>query len=385
MEAKPSQKREGMSFAPLDFTGSYISFPVFRLGEGSFGLVVAAKDAVAGKRVAIKKIKDAVEDEQDGKRLLRELKLLRYCRGHENFIIIKDIILSPPGKDFKDIYIVTDLMDTDLHRIVRSPQPLSDDHVRYFIYQVLRGLKYIHSAHVMHRDLKPNNLLVNANCDLKICDLGLARLSDGDESLMTCYVVTRWYRAPELLLGNKQYTDAIDMWSVGCVLAELLGRKPLFQGKDYVEMLQLIIGLHGNPKKTDLKHISEKAQRFLSDKTLFPASKRFLPRSPFRRVRWADLFPRANTQALDLLDNLLQFNPEKRLTAEQALAHPYMHELHDVDDEPSAPDIFDFSFERQKLSVAQIREIVVQESLLFSNLDNKDLAVPMQSDVTARR
>uniref|UniRef100_A0A6U5YFD2 Protein kinase domain-containing protein n=1 Tax=Guillardia theta TaxID=55529 RepID=A0A6U5YFD2_GUITH len=371
MEAKPSQKREGMSF---DVPERYQV--IKRLGEGSFGLVVAAKDAVAGKRVAIKKIKDAVEDEQDGKRLLRELKLLRYCRGHENFIIIKDIILSPPGKDFKDIYIVTDLMDTDLHRIVRSPQPLSDDHVRYFIYQVLRGLKYIHSAHVMHRDLKPNNLLVNANCDLKICDLGLARLSDGDESLMTCYVVTRWYRAPELLLGNKQYTDAIDMWSVGCVLAELLGRKPLFQGKDYVEMLQLIIGLHGNPKKTDLKHISEKAQRFLSDKTLFPASK---------RVRWADLFPRANTQALDLLDNLLQFNPEKRLTAEQALAHPYMHELHDVDDEPSAPDIFDFSFERQKLSVAQIREIVVQESLLFSNLDNKDLAVPMQSDVTARR
>ena len=162
-----------------------------RLGEGSFGFVVAAKDSIAGKRVAIKKIKDAVEDDSDGKRLLRELKLLRHCRGHENFIIIKDIILSPSSKDFKDIYIVTDLMDTDLYRIVRSPQPLSDDHVRYFVYQVLRGLKFIHSANVMHRDLKPNNLLVNANCDLKICDLGLARMSDANDSIMTCYVVTR--------------------------------------------------------------------------------------------------------------------------------------------------------------------------------------------------
>eukprot|EP00277_Geminigera_cryophila_P030238 CAMPEP_0173057526 /NCGR_PEP_ID=MMETSP1102-20130122/799_1 /TAXON_ID=49646 /ORGANISM="Geminigera sp., Strain Caron Lab Isolate" /LENGTH=367 /DNA_ID=CAMNT_0013923071 /DNA_START=70 /DNA_END=1169 /DNA_ORIENTATION=+ len=327
-----------------------------RLGEGSFGYVVAAKDSVAGKRVAIKKIKDAVEDESDGKRLLRELKLLRHCRGHENFIIIKDIIVSPSSKEFKDIYIVTDLMDTDLYRIVRSPQQLSDDHVRYFIYQVLRGLKYIHSANVMHRDLKPNNLLVNANCDLKICDLGLARMSDANDSVMTCYVVTRWYRAPELLLGNKHYDAAIDMWSVGCVMAELLARKPLFQGKDYVEMLKLQIAYIGNPKRPEQKHISDKAIKFLADRTLFPAS---------RRIAWKELFPKSSEQALDMLDNLLQFNPENRLTAEQALAHPYMHELHDIDDEPSAPELFDFGFEKET-DVGVIRQLVVEESQLFS-------------------
>ena len=287
---------------------------------------------------------------------MRCAKLLRHCRGHENFIIIKDIILSPPGNDFKDIYIVTDLMDTDLYRIVRSPQQLTDDHVRYFIYQVLRGLKYIHSANVMHRDLKPNNLLVNANCDLKICDLGLARMSDANDSIMTCYVVTRWYRAPELLLGNKHYDAAIDMWSVGCVMAELLARKPLFQGKDYVEMLKLQIAYIGNPVRQEQQHISEKAIKFLSDRSMFPAA---------RRINWKELFPKSSDQALDMLDKLLQFSPDARLTAEQALAHPYMHELHDVDDEPAAPELFDFGFEKEK-DVGVIRQLVVEESQLFT-------------------
>ena len=281
---------------------------------------------------------------------------MRHFRGHENFIIIKDIILVPDGRNFRDIYIVTDLMDTDLHRIVRSPQQLSDDHVRYFIYQVLRGLKFIHSANVMHRDLKPNNLLVNANCDLKICDLGLARMSDGDESLLTCYVVTRWYRAPELLLGNKRYTAAIDMWSLGCVIAELIGRKPLFPGKDYVEMLKLIINTCGNPKPNETQHISEKAQRFLGDRSMFPASE---------RVNWAEKYPKASASALDLLDKLLQFSPDKRYTAEEALAHPYMQELHDPSDEPSSNGQFDFTFENEKLTLDQIRDLVVEESKMF--------------------
>lgn len=112
--------------------------------------------------------------------------------------------------------------------------------IQYFLYQILRALKYIHSANVLHRDLKPSNLLVNANCDLKICDFGLARTTS-ENDFMTEYVVTRWYRAPELLLNAAEYTAAIDIWSVGCIYMELLNRKPLLPGKDYVHQLRCII------------------------------------------------------------------------------------------------------------------------------------------------
>lgn len=113
------------------------------------------------------------------------------------------------------------------------------DAMQYFLYQILRGLKYVHSAHVLHRDLKPSNLLLNSNCDLKIGDFGLARTTS-ETDFMTEYVVTRWYRAPELLLNCSEYTAAIDIWSVGCILGEIMTRKPLFPGKDYVHQLRLI-------------------------------------------------------------------------------------------------------------------------------------------------
>lgn len=194
-------------------------------------------------------------------------------------IAIKDVIPPPLRREFSDVYIVTELMDTDLHQIIRSNQTLSEEHcqvielisllfiflielwrildyeirslkeetdcswnwgfLQYFLYQILRGLKYIHSANVIHRDLKPSNLLLNANCDLKICDFGLARPNTENE-FMTEYVVTRWYRAPELLLNSSDYTAAIDVWSVGCIYMELMNRKPLFPGKDHVHQMRLL-------------------------------------------------------------------------------------------------------------------------------------------------
>jgi mitogen-activated protein kinase 1/3 len=187
----------------------------------------------------------AFNDEIDAKRILREIKLLKHFR-HENIVGIVD--LMPPTatylEDFHDVYIVADLMETDLHRIIYSKQKLSIDHAQYFIYQVLRGLKYIHSADVIHRDLKPSNLLVNSNCDLKICDFGLARgindaQADGKAGtmLLTEYVVTRWYRAPEIMLACHEYSKPIDMWSVGCIFGELIQRKPYFPGDDYIDQV----------------------------------------------------------------------------------------------------------------------------------------------------
>lgn len=197
-------------------------------------------------------------------RTLREMKLLRYF-NHENIISILDIQKPRSYETFQEVYLIQvrtctlycwtltkqiplrlertlitasgliqELMETDMHRVIRT-QDLSDDHCQYFIYQTLRALKAMHSANVLHRDLKPSNLLLNANCDLKVCDFGLARSAASQEDnsgFMTEYVATRWYRAPEIMLTFKEYTKAIDVWSVGCILAEMLSGKPLFPGKD---------------------------------------------------------------------------------------------------------------------------------------------------------
>lgn len=220
------------------------------VGSGAYGVVISATDSVGKADVAIKMVPKAFSDEIDAKRILREIKLLKHF-NHENIIRIVDMM--PPNvqylEDFNDVYIVADLMETDLHRIIYSKQSLSIDHVQYFIYQVLRGLKYIHSCKVLHRDLKPSNLLVNSNCDLKICDFGLARgISEVDgmgrsgTMLLTEYVVTRWYRAPEIMLACHEYSYPIDVWSVGCIFAELLLRKPFFPGEDYIDQVCLNFG-----------------------------------------------------------------------------------------------------------------------------------------------
>ena len=201
--------------------------PIKPIGKGAYGVVCSARNVDTDEKVAIKKIANAFENAVDAKRTLREMKLLRHLK-HENVIRIVDVVRPKKSvPDYNDVYVMYELMDTDLHQIIRSNQPLSDDHCQYFIYQLLRGLKYVHSANVLHRDLKPSNLLLNANCDLKICDFGLARTGHVMTEFMTEYVVTRWYRAPELLLSCSEYTSAIDVWSVGCIFAELLGRKPL--------------------------------------------------------------------------------------------------------------------------------------------------------------
>ena len=185
--------------------------PIKPIGKGAYGVVCSARNVDTDEKVAIKKIANAFENAVDAKRTLREMKLLRHLK-HENVIRIVDVVRPKKSvPDYNDVYVMYELMDTDLHQIIRSNQPLSDDHCQYFIYQLLRGLKYVHSANVLHRDLKPSNLLLNANCDLKICDFGLARTGHVMTEFMTEYVVTRWYRAPELLLSCSEYTSAIDV------------------------------------------------------------------------------------------------------------------------------------------------------------------------------
>jgi len=331
------------------------------LGQGAYGVVCAAKNIQTGQEVAIKKVTKIFDKPILAKRALRELKLLVHFNGHENITSIIDMDIANTD-DYNEIYLGEELMEADLHQIIRSEQPLTDAHYQYFIYQVCRGLKYIHSANVLHRDLKPGNLLVNADCELKICDFGLARgFSDSPEAnagFMTEYVATRWYRAPEIMLSFKCYTKAIDMWSVGCILAELLGGKPLFKGRDYVDQLNQILSILGTPDDETLTRIgSERALRYI----------RSLPKT--QKIPFSELYPNANPLALDLLEKLLKFDPAERITVEEALAHPYLESYHDVDDEPSHEKLFDFSFEALD-SIEDMKRMITEEVINFKKNQN---------------
>ncbi|XP_020218901.1 mitogen-activated protein kinase homolog MMK2 [Cajanus cajan] len=325
--------------------------PIRPVGRGAYGIVCAAVNAETREEVAIKKVGNAFDNRIDAIRNLREIKLLRHM-DHENVITLKDIIRPPQRDNFNDVYIVYELMDTDLHQIIRSSQQLTDDHCRYFLYQLLRGLKYVHSANVLHRDLKPSNLLLNANCDLKIADFGLARTTS-ETDFMTEYVVTRWYRAPELLLNCSEYTAAIDIWSVGCILGEIITRQPLFPGRDYVHQLSLITELIGSPDDTSLGFLrSDNARRYV----------RQLPQYP--RKQFAARFPSMSPGAVDLLEKMLVFDPNRRITVDEALCHPYLAPLHDINEEPVCVRPFSFDFEQPSFTEEDIKELIWRESVI---------------------
>ncbi|KAL0380860.1 UNVERIFIED_CONTAM: Mitogen-activated protein kinase [Sesamum angustifolium] len=325
------------------------------VGKGSYGVVAAAVDTHTGEKVAIKKISGIFEHVSEATRILREIKLLRLLR-HPDIVEIKHIMLPPCRREFKDIYVVFELMETDLHHVIRTNDDLTPGHHQFFLYQLLRALKYIHSANVFHRDLKPKNILANADCKLKICDFGLARASFGDAPsavFWTDYVATRWYRAPELC-GSffSKYTPAIDIWSIGCIFAEMLTGKPLFPGKNVVHQLDLITDLLGSPSAEAISRIrNEKARRYLSSMKKKPP------------VPLSQRFPNIDPLALRLLEHLIAFDPKDRPSAEEALADPYFYGLANVEDEPSTQHIskFEFEFERRKLTKDDVRELIYRE------------------------
>ncbi|OIT00323.1 PREDICTED: mitogen-activated protein kinase 19 [Nicotiana attenuata] len=329
------------------------------IGKGSYGVVCAAIDTHTGEKVAIKKITDIFEHISDAIRILREVKLLRLLR-HPDIVEIKRIMLPPSRREFRDIYVVFELMESDLHHVIKANDDLTHEHHRFFLYQMLRALKFMHTANVYHRDLKPKNILANANCKLKICDFGLARVafSDTPTSIFwTDYVATRWYRAPELC-GSffSKYTPAIDIWSIGCIFAEVLTGKPLFPGKSVVHQLDLITDLLGTPSADIVSGVrNEKARKYLTD---------MRKKSP---VPFTEKFPNADPLALGLLRRLLAFDPKDRPTAEQALADPYFKGLAKIEREPSSPPIskLEFEFERRMVTKEDIRELIFREILEY--------------------
>lgn len=326
------------------------------VGYGAYGLVCAAIDVRTNKKVAVKKNKQVFRDVGDGKRILREVKLLKMFR-HENVLSLCTFYVG--SGLFDDVYLVTELFDTDLATVIRSKQTVSEDHGKYFIYQVLRGLKYVHSSNVVHRDLKPQNILVNLNCDLKLCDFGLARgLGKLDMIDMTDYVVTRWYRPPELIMLNKHYDMSVDIWSTGCIFAEMLNRKALFPGANYLSQLQLIVALVGVPEGLleSSSFQNKDAVEFLLNLKL--QKKEMSLQDAIVGTR--------DPLAIDFLSCMLQFDPKKRSTAAELMKHPYMEKLHDPNDEPSSDKQFDWEYDAvETLNRDDLRRLFTAEAQAF--------------------
>jgi len=336
------------------------------IGKGSYGVVCSAVDNHTGKLVAIKKINDVFDHVSDATRILREIKLVRHLK-HPDVVEILHILLPPSKNEFKDIYVIFELMETDLHQVIKANDDLTHEHHQFFLYQLLRGMKYIHSANVYHRDLKPKNILANADCSLKICDFGLARPQFNDQPstvFWTDYVATRWYRAPELC-GSffARYSPAVDIWSIGCIFAEILNGKPLFPGRNVVHQLELITDLLGTPDEQTLAKVrNDKARRFLQN----------MPHKP--GANFAQHFPNAAPGAIKLLRRLLAFDADLRPSAEEALRDPYFQGLSAPDREPSAEPIdkLEYEFDRRKLTAPEVRELIYREILHYHPNTEKD-------------
>lgn len=264
-------------------------------------------------------------------------------------LIDLDLVSTAP---YDGLYCIQELADYDLARVIYSSIQFSEFHIQKFIYQILCGLKYIHSADVIHRDLKPGNILVTLQGVLKICDFGLARginpkYFKQKSAPITNYVATRWYRAPELMLSNKRYSKAVDMWAVGCILAELYGRRPLFMGKDQLEQISEIVKILGSPAAS----ITRKY-----DWNIASATKDLYLPSSLKHI-----YPYASMPAINLMQNLLCWDPQDRLDIYQSLSHTFLIKVRDPKDEPECNAPFDFKFEYMATSISDLKSLLQEE------------------------
>jgi mitogen-activated protein kinase 15 len=250
---------------------------------------------------------------------------LQALHGHENIIKILNVLKADNDRD---IYIVTDFMESDLHAVIKA-KLLEEVHKQYIVYQVLKALKYMHSAELIHRDIKPSNILLNADCAVKLCDFGLARsvastlTGSLTNPVMTDYVATRWYRAPEILFGSPSYTKGVDVWAIGCILGEMIIGKPVFPGTSTLDQLEKVIAVTGPPSRDDIESMESQYAQTMIDSISTTTNRRLL----------SDIFSSASPEALDFLKQCFQFNPRKRPSVAELLRHKYICKFRDPEHE----------------------------------------------------
>ena len=327
------------------------------IGVGAYGIIISAVDTQNNNQVvAIKKLK-RISDIIDLKRIAREILIMKYCQ-HENIIPLFDVIIHL-NKDQNnnrtvDVYIVMEKMDSDLQKIIASKQELSDEHYQFILYQMLRALYFLHSANIIHRDFKPSNVLINEDCTVKLCDFGMSRGIKEENALLTEYVVTRYYRAPEVMLSSHHYTKKIDVWSIGCAFAELLSKKFMFPGENYIAQIKLIIDVLGTQDVKDLDFISNSsAKNFVMQFQNIP------------KKNFSDILKCENPLAVDLVEKMLVFNPDKRYSIEDCLNHPYLKNMREGIEDPVFTGKINLDFDDKNITFSIFFVYLVKEVSSF--------------------
>ena len=385
-----------------------------KIGTGSYGFVSDGIQTSTGAPVAIKRIAKVFDDLIDCKRILREVSILSKL-DHPNVVKLVDVIIPGNERSFEELYIVLELCDLDLRKLFKTEVYLTEQHVKTLMYNLILGINYIHSAGIYHRDMKPANCLVNRiDCSIKICDFGLSRAvgmecvpsdmcrtpdsNDEDPATLlmkrqlTGHVVTRWYRSPELILLEEGYTEAIDIWSVGCIFAELLGmikenvpvftdREPLFPGgscfplspnhkdndpysRGMSDQLNLIFNVLGTPTDDDMQSImQDDARRYI---------RCFKERSGTGLKSKLKL---ESAAAINMLTSMLIFDHKQRITGESLISHPYLDDVRrpNVNSNVIEPVFLPFELEHE-LSERELRMYFVKESRKY---DTASYPVPL--------
>ncbi|CAM4665853.1 unnamed protein product [Leuciscus chuanchicus] len=340
------------------------------IGSGAQGIVCAGYDAVLDRNVAIKKLSRPFQNQTHAKRAYRELVLMK-CVNHKNIISLLNVFTPQKSlEEFQDVYLVMELMDANLCQVIQME--LDHERMSYLLYQMLCGIKHLHSAGIIHRDLKPSNIVVKSDCTLKILDFGLARTA-GTSFMMTPYVVTRYYRAPEVILGMG-YKENVDIWSVGCIMGEMVRHKILFPGRDYIDQWNKVIEQLGTPSPEFMKKLQPTVRNYVENRPKYAGL-------TFPKLFPDCLFPADSehnklkaSQARDLLSKMLIIDPAKRISVDEALQHPYINVWYDPAEVEAArnqqismppPQIYDKQLDEREHSIDEWKELIYKEVMNF--------------------